>query len=112
MVVIYWLVMLILDGGFKMPAASRLGDSCTGHGCFPPRPSTSGSGNVFINGIPALRVGDSFATHCCGPSCHGGVSAAGSSSVFINGKAATRIGDAVSCGSALAQGSGNVFIGG
>lgn len=95
-----------------MPAASRKGDECTGHGCFPPRPSTSGSPNVFFNGIPALRVGDSFATHKCGKSSHGGTVSSGSSSVYINGKPAARIGDDVSCGSAVAEGSSNIFIGG
>ena len=31
-----------------MPAVTRIGDNCTGHGCFPPRPSIAGSGNVFV----------------------------------------------------------------
>ncbi|MBR1602594.1 MAG: PAAR domain-containing protein [Synergistaceae bacterium] len=38
--------------------------------------------------------------------------AAGSGSVYINGKQAGRIGDPVACGSTVATGSGNVFIGG
>lgn len=95
-----------------MPAAARLGDNCTGHGCYPGRPIVEGSGNVFINGKPAARVGDMLDTHCCGPSCHDGVITEGSGSVFINGKPAARIGDAVSCDSALAEGSSNVNIGG
>lgn len=96
-----------------MPAVSRQGDTCTGHGGFPPRPSTSGSPDVFINSIPAHRVGDSWAVHCDPtPSCHGGAAASGSGSVFVNGKPLTRIGDAVNCGSAIAQGSPNVFAGG
>jgi uncharacterized Zn-binding protein involved in type VI secretion len=36
-----------------MPAVSRLGDNCTGHGCWPPRPSTGASPNVRVNGIAA-----------------------------------------------------------
>lgn len=94
-----------------MPAASRLGDVCTGHGCFPPRPSTGGSGNVFINGIAAHRQGDGWASHCCGANCHSSVLSGGSASVYVNGKPLARIGDAVACGSVVAQGSSNVFAG-
>lgn len=95
-----------------MPSVTRLGDTCTGHGCFPPRASTSGSPNVFINGIPAHRNGDGWAVHCCEDKCHDGTMAGGSSSVFVNGKPLARIGDSVSCGSASGQGSPNVFAGG
>jgi len=94
-----------------MPAASRLGDICSGHGCFPPRSGATASSNVFINGIAAHRQGDSWLQHCC-DICHTGAVSGGSSTVFINGQAATRIGDAIDCGSVLAQGSNNVFIGG
>jgi uncharacterized Zn-binding protein involved in type VI secretion len=69
------------------------------------------SSNVFINGIAAHRQGDAWAQHCC-DTCHTGVVATGSSTVFINGKPATRIGDQINCGSVLAKGSNNVFIGG
>lgn len=96
-----------------MPAVTRLGDSCTGHGTWPPRPSTGGSGDVFVNGIPAHRQGDSWAVHCNDvPVCHAGSLAAGSGTVFVNGKQLGRVGDSVSCGSAVAAGSGNVFAGG
>lgn len=96
-----------------MPAVTRLGDGCTGHGGFPPRNSTSGSGNVMINGIPAHRVGDSWETHCDPtPVCHAGALAAGSGSVSVNGQPLGRIGDAVDCGSAVAAGSPDVFAGG
>jgi uncharacterized Zn-binding protein involved in type VI secretion len=43
---------------------------------------------VFINGRPAVTVGD-------GTSC-GGVAASGAPSVFINGKPAARVGDITS----------------
>lgn len=95
-----------------MPAVTRLGDPCTGHGCFPPRPSASASGDVFVNGIPAHRQTDAWASHCCGPSCHGSALASGSATVFANGLQLGRIGDPVACGSAVAVGSGNVFAGG
>ena len=94
-----------------MPAVHRLGDLCTGHGCFPPRPNIAASGDVFTNGIGVHRVGDGWAVHCCFLACHGGSQAAGSGTVFVNGKAMARIGDAVSCGSAAGTGSGNVFAG-
>lgn len=94
-----------------MPAATRLGDICTGHECFPPRANDEASDNVFINGIGAHRLGDHWVTHCCTIVCHDGVAAEGSSTVFINGKAAVRIGDMISCGSASAQGSPSVFFG-
>ena len=96
-----------------MPAVTRLGDICTGHEDFPPRESISGSPNVFVNGKPAHRQGDSWAVHCNSePVCHGGNLASGSSSVYVNGKQLGRIGDPVNCGSNVATGSKNVFAGG
>lgn len=96
-----------------MPAVTRLGDTCTGHGAFPPRPSTSGSPNVNVNGIPVHRQGDSWAVHCDpSPSCHGSVLDSGSSTVKVNGKDMGRVGDPVACGSSVATGSNNVFAGG
>jgi uncharacterized Zn-binding protein involved in type VI secretion len=93
-----------------MPAC-RLGDICTGHGCFPPRPCISGSENVLVNGRPQHRVGDAWAAHCC-LLCHPGALASGSSTVIVNGLGAGRIGDPVSCGSIVMTGSENVIIGG
>lgn len=96
-----------------MPAVTRQGDGCTGHGSYPPRNSVSGSGNVMINGIPAHRQGDGWETHCNDvPVCHGGSLAAGSGTVIVNGKQLGRVGDPVDCGSAVAAGSPNVFAGG
>lgn len=96
-----------------MPAVTRKGDTCTGHGSFPPRNSTGGSSSVFINGIAAHRQGDGWATHCNSqPSCHAGSLASGSSTVFANGKSLGRIGDSVNCGSNAASGSSNVYAGG
>ncbi|HFX2802443.1 TPA: PAAR domain-containing protein [Pseudomonas aeruginosa] len=97
-----------------MPAVSRLGDQCTGHGCWPPRPSTGASPDVFINGIAAHRQGDAWAAHTCPsiPETHSSALAAGSATVRVNGKQLARIGDPVACGSSVAQGSPNVFAGG
>lgn len=97
-----------------MSPVTRLGDTCTGHGSFPPRASTSASGNVFVNGIAVHRQGDSWAPHGSpSPSApHSSTLASGSSTVYVNSKQCGRIGDPVACGSAVAQGSGNVFAGG
>jgi len=94
-----------------MPAAARLGDYCTGHGCFPPRTGLEASNDIFINGIAAHRFGDAWDVHCCRNSCHAGQVAQGSTRVFINGLAAARIGDSVACGSLIAMGSPTVNIG-
>ncbi|EGU56861.1 PAAR repeat-containing protein [Vibrio nigripulchritudo ATCC 27043] len=99
-----------------MPAAARLGDSCAGHGCFPATPIIAGSGDVFINGKPAARQGDTVLLHACPcpkmpHGIHGRSISAGSSTVSINGKPASRVGDAIGCGGSVAAGSGDVFIG-
>lgn len=93
-------------------AATRLGDICTGHGCWPPRPNIQASEDVYVNSIGSHRQSDAWATHCCGDSCHNSISAVGSSSVYVNGLQMCRIGDQVKCGSVIAQGSPNVFVGG
>ncbi|MBL8563802.1 MAG: PAAR domain-containing protein [Gemmobacter sp.] len=99
-----------------MPVATRLGDTGSGHGChFPPTPAIEASGNVFVNGLGAVRQGDHYGAHGC-PSCpapaHPRSLSGGSGTVFINGKPAGRVGDAIGCGGAAAAGSGDVFIGG
>ncbi|MDR2451845.1 MAG: PAAR domain-containing protein [Candidatus Accumulibacter sp.] len=94
-----------------MPAVARWSDHCTGHACFPSRANDEASGDVFVNGRGAHRLGDHWPAHCCGPTCHDSALASGSSTVFTNGKSLGRIGDSVACGSAVASGSGNVFAG-
>jgi len=84
----------------------------SGHGDFPPRASTGGSGNVYANGIAVHRQGDGWAVHCNAvPVCHGSALAAGSATVYANGKQLGRIGDPVACGSTVVGGSGDVFAG-
>ena len=100
-----------------MPAVTRRGDICTGHECFPPRKSTSGSPNVFVNNIPAHREGDGWSVHTCSHpkvphGSHGGVLASGSGTVYANGHQLGRVDDPVSCGSSVATGSENVYAGG
>lgn len=96
-----------------MSRAARLNDKSTGHDACAPVPLVSASGDVFINGRGAARIGDSFAPHSCHvhPS-HSGTVASGSLSVFINGRGAARLDDSVSCGGSIAEGSGDVWIGG
>ena len=97
-----------------MPAVTRLGDKCTGHGCHPPRPNRSASTDVFVNSKGAHRKGDGWHVHICPPKIyapHGSVLAAGSATVFANSKPIGRKTDPVACGSTVRQGSGNVFAG-
>jgi len=94
-------------------AVTRKGDMGSGHGCWPPRQSTGGSPNVFVNGISVHREGDTWASHTCPtiPETHDSVLKSGSSTVYVNGKQIGRIGDPVACGSSVATGSSNVFSG-
>jgi len=96
-----------------MPKVARISDQCSGHGTFPPRPATGGSGDVFAEGLGVQRVGDAWAVHCNPvPVCHGGSLGAGSATVFANGKPLGRVGDPIDCGSSVASGASSVFAGG
>lgn len=94
-----------------MPAVTRLGDECTGHGCFGPRGNDQASEDVFCNNIAVHRQDDHWPDHCCTIICHDSNCEHGSGTVFVNNKECARIGDPVACGSAIAQGSANVFAG-
>ncbi len=87
-----------------MPSVSRTGDAhaCpqTGHSV---NNIVSGADNVFINGVPAARVGD---TTSCGATI-----ITGSSTVTINGMPAAIMGSVTSHGGVIIGGSGNVLIG-
>jgi uncharacterized Zn-binding protein involved in type VI secretion len=96
---------------------TRLGDKTTGHGPYKPRPSTGASGDVKINNLGVVRVGDTYAPHGGDPAYKGdphpgqiGNASAGSGTVFANNKPITRIGDAVE-GDTVAAGSSNVNAG-
>lgn len=96
-----------------MPPAARLGDP-TAHGT--PLGPGPGSPDVFIDGMPAFRVGD---FHACplmvGWVPHvGGTVSMGSTTVMINGVPAARRGDTITeSGSpnTIAGGSTTVLIG-
>lgn len=92
-----------------MPNIVRIGDMTSGHGCFPPQNTLTGSMNVRINGIFVHRVSDMITPHCCGLACHPSQSATGSVTVKVNGLPLTRIGDLANCGSILVTGSPNVM---
>lgn len=72
-------------------SVSGIGNACR----FPTTTVTgAGSSTVFINGSPAIRIGDPVGSHNktgCVPD--DGVLTLGSLTVFINGQAAGRIGD-------------------
>lgn len=96
-----------------MPSATRKGDLCTGHDACGAVPLVGCSSDVFINGCGAGRLGDKYSSHgCIVHPGHQDNIASGSSTVFINGIPAGRVGDSVSIGGSVAQGSGDVFIGG
>lgn len=92
-----------------MSGVTRLGDYCTGHDGFVPRPSISASSDVSANGKGIVRVGDQWAYHTDHHTIHDGIQVGGSSSVFVNGLPVARIGDHISCGSNVAEGSSSVF---
>ena len=106
-----------------MPAQSRIGDpshiGACAHGCPAcPHdcigPAVTGSPDVNVNGIPAVRFQDrGVHSSCCGSNTW--VAANGSDSVFINGRPAHRVGDDdehCGGGGAMSAGSGDVFTGG
>jgi len=81
---------------------------------------STGSGNVFVNGLPIARLSDRTTGHgpppCFWPST---VITTGSGSVFVNGLPVARMTDkhevhccGTSCHDAIINtGSGNVFVG-
>lgn len=108
-----------------MPPQSRLTDKSQvpgdAHGCPACAhpcigPAISGSTDVFVNNLPALRgegADNGIHSSCCGPNTW--VTKAGSGTVKINGKKAARLGDAtVHCGGngKIVDGSSNVITGG
>lgn len=97
-----------------MPAVSRIGDISTidpSPCAAPPRPLIEGSTNVFVNGIPASRLGDAYEEHLCigASSPHTAFASQGSPTVYVNGLPVHRLTDAISCGSTSDMGSPNVF---
>lgn len=96
-----------------MPGVCRATDMCTGHDGFPPRPPVTSSPDVFCNGIPVVRQGDTWSPHSrVGDPPHTGIGAQGSSTVFCNGMPLAREGDMIDCGSSIMSGSPDTICGG
>ena len=106
-----------------MPGQGRLGDlsqaEVDAHGCpacpHPAvGPAVQGSPDVFVNFMPAVRVGDKgIHAACCGPNMWTAVQ--GSATVLINNMPAHRMGDMDQhCGGVgeLIVGSPDVVVGG
>lgn len=95
-----------------MPPVTLLGHVCTGHGCWPPRPSVEGEPAFRINGIPVHCQGHAWAAHTCPsiPQTHASVLAAGAPNFRVNGRQVGRIGDPVACGSSVAEGTANFVV--
>lgn len=92
-----------------MPGVVRLGDLCSGHGCYSSRVNNSSSTNVYVNSIGAHRVTDTWIVHCCEGVCHDGVTIEGSPNVYVNSLPVARIGDSIDCGSTCLEGSTDVI---
>ncbi|WP_167619851.1 PAAR domain-containing protein [Maribellus sediminis] len=96
-----------------MPPAARITDMHTCPAFNGPSPHVGGpilppgESTVFIEGLPAARVGD-MAT-CMGPP---DTIAMGSGTVLIGGMPAARVGDLTAHGGTIVMGSGTVIIGG
>lgn len=91
--------------------AAKVGDIGTDHDGFHPTAIIAGSPDVFIDGIPAARVGDPLAPHDKPNNPpHPRSIASGSSTVFVNGKPLAITGGAVDCGGVII-GSGTVIVG-
>ena len=91
--------------------ADKIGDIGTDHDGFHPTAITAGSLDVFIDGIPAARVGDPLAPHDkSNDPLHARTIASGSSTVLVNGKPLAITGGAVDCGDVII-GSGTVIVG-
>ena len=91
-----------------MPGVVRKGDKCSGHGCYPPRPASKWSPNVFANGRNVERRTDTLESHCC-DGCHTGVYE-GVHTVFANNLDVQVQGDPIDCGSKCDEHSPNVFV--
>lgn len=93
-----------------MAGLVRAGDKCSGHGSYPPRSTMTSSANVFVEGMGAVRMGDTWSPHC-DLEAHISSQVGGSKKVYINSLPSARIGDAVACGSVCVEGSETVTAG-
>ncbi len=96
-----------------MPPVHLKGMLCTGHGCWPPRPSVQGEPRMTTLGIDVHLQTHALAAHTCPsiPETHASVLAAGAPRMTVGGLQIGRIGDPVACGSSLAQGEPRFTVG-
>lgn len=85
-----------------MFSAAKMGDVTSDGGAI-----CTGSCDVFINNIPASKLGAGATSTLVGLTAL----VTGSGTVFINNCPATRCSDKTGCGSVIVTGSPNVFIG-
>lgn len=92
---------------------SRLHDTGSGHGSFPPTNINSGSKNTIVNNLSVARKNDTLVPHGSpSPSPVHNRSLCGCSIItFVNNRGVVRIGDSICCGGLMVQGSHNVFKG-
>jgi uncharacterized Zn-binding protein involved in type VI secretion len=69
---------------------ARVGDECGGA-------IITGSGDVFINGLPAAYVSSHILPHPYGDHVHVATIQTGSGSIFINGQPAAQLGSIATC---------------
>jgi len=71
-----------------MPAVTRKGDSCSGHGCWPPRPSVEGADFFTVNGQSVHCQGHAWGPHTCPsiPETHSSILGKGAAFFTVNGR--------------------------
>jgi len=89
----------------------RLNDVCSGHGCYPPRKSTSCSPDVICEGDYVVRYGDTLESHGCAVCIPHGGTHVGEHDVIVNGRSIQVGGDPIDCGSVCDQTCSNTYIG-
>lgn len=95
-----------------MPPVTLKGDLCSGHTCWPARPSIEGDDRFTVAGRPVHLQGHGWGPHKCGSNTHIGTLAAGAGRFTVGGRQLGRVGDPVSCGSKVAQGETRFTVGG
>lgn len=74
-----------------------------------PTSVSSASPNVFVEGMPAARHGDSIIPHPLG--CGGGTIISSASKTFVNGRLIALNGDSTTCGGSVVSGASKTFAG-
>jgi uncharacterized Zn-binding protein involved in type VI secretion len=88
-----------------MPKLSRKGDQNADGGKI-----VRGAEKVFANGIAVGLHESDITKHPGGGKHNTSKTTEGSPTVFAEGVAVLRVGSATSCGKAITQGSGNVYV--